>query len=354
MAEDLLPTAMMIALIGFMEAISVAKAIASRHKYEVNANRELVALGASNLSAFFTGAYPVTGGFSRSAVNDQAGARTPLASLITAAGIAISLLFLTPLFYAMPKAVLASIVMVAVSSLIDFKAPLRLWHVRRSDAALLALTFISTLAVGIGQGILIGVLVSLGAFIHRSTRPHTAELGRIPGTNVFRNLKNFPDAEPLPGVLMLRMDASFYFANVAYFRDRLEAFLRDAPDDVDIVLLDASSMNDLDSSAEAALRETVRKLRTAGKDMVFANVKGPVKQVMQRSGLWDYLGEDHVFLTLELAAAGLAELRTRRGQLPIEEEQPVGKGFRPPRFAEGANREARPAMCPPRLDLACL
>ncbi len=311
LAERLLPTALMIALISFMEAISVAKAIATKHRYEVDPNKELVGLGAANLGAFFTGGYPVSGGFSRSAVNDQAGARSPIASVVTTAVIALSLLLLTPLFYYLPKAVLAAIVMSAVFGLIDVREPLRLWKVRRSDALLLGVTFVVTLFVGIGEGIFVGVLASLGAFIHRSTRPHTAELGRLPGTNVFRNFKHFPEAEAVPGVLILRMDASFYFANVAFFKDRLQSFLlhTERSDEVHTVLLDCCSMNDLDSSAEQALQDTVRALREAGKDMFLANVKGPVRRVMRRSGLWELLGDDHIHFDLALAVDGIERLR---------------------------------------------
>jgi SulP family sulfate permease len=317
--DALAPTAVMIALVGFMEAISVAKSFASKHRYEVDANRELVGLGAANIAAFFSAGYPVTGGFSRSAVNERAGARTPLASLITASLVALTLLFFTPLFHHLPNAALAAIVIAAVASLIDFKEPLRLWRVRRSDSVLLLLTFAVTLFVGIGQGIVVGVVASLMAFIQRSTRPHTAELGRLPGTDIFRNLENFPEAEPIAGVLILRMDAAFYFANVTYFRDRLESFLRNAPTGVHTVLLDASSMNDLDSSAERALRETVLKLREAGKDMVFANIKGPIRNVMKRSGLWQTIGDDHIYLDLPLAVRGIESLRARPRQTDGED-----------------------------------
>lgn len=311
-ARTLLPSALMIALIGFMEAISVAKALAAKHRYEVDANRELVGLGAANIAAAFTGGYPVSGGFSRSAVNDQAGAKSPVASLVTAGVIAVSLAFLTPLFYHLPKAVLAAIVMSAVGGLVDVREPIRLWRVRQSDAVLLLATFAVTSFVGIGEGIVVGVVASLGAFIYRSTRPHTAELGRLPGTNVFRNFRHFDEAEPVPGVLILRMDASFYFANVAFFKDRLDAFLREAPADVHSVLLDCSSMNDLDSSAEQALQDTVHRLRESGRDMYLANVKGPVRQVMQRSGLWKLLGSDHIYLDLAQAVGDITGERERQ------------------------------------------
>ncbi len=320
--QVLLPTAFMIALIGFMEAISVAKAIAARHGYEVDSNRELVGLGAANLAAYVTGGYPVTGGFSRSAVNDQAGARSPLAGVIAAGLMALALLFMTSWFYHLPKAILASIVLVAVSGLIDLHEPVRLWRVRRADAVLLLLTFCITLSVGIGQGILVGVVASLAAFIKRSTQPHTAELGRLPGTNVYRNVLNYPEAEPIAGLLILRMDASFYFANVAFFKDRLEAFLRDAPAGVHTVLIDASSINDLDSSAEDALRHTVRRLRGEGRDMAFANVKGPVRRVMQRSGLWELVGPERFFWDIERAVVTLGGPRSGTEASPQTAETP--------------------------------
>lgn len=297
----LLPTAVTIALVGFLEAISVAKVFASKNGYEVSANRELVSLGLANLAAYLFRGYPVTGGFSRTAVNAEAGARSLMASVISAAVVALALWKLTPLFTHLPKAALAAIVLVAVGGLVDVRAPARLWRIKPTDAALVVVTFGLTLALGMQLGIAGGVLVSLGLFIYRTTRPHTAELGRLPGTEVYRNLKNFPEAQAVPGLLILRVDASFYFGNVAFFKDRLDALLRERPHEVCRVLLDASSINDLDSSAEQALREAVRRLRANGKDLYLANVKGPVREVMKRAGLWGELGEDHIFLDIHSA-----------------------------------------------------
>ncbi len=325
MVKALLPSALMIALVGFMEAISVAKALAARHDYEVDANRELIGLGAANFGAFLSGGYPVSGGFSRSAVNDQAGAKSPVAALVTAAVVALSLMLLTPLFYYLPKAVLAGIVMSAVFGLIDVEELIRSWKVRRVDAVLLAVTFAVTLFIGIAQGILVGVLASLGAFVHRSTRPHTAELGRLPGTNVFRNFEHFPEAEALPGVLVVRMDAAFYFANVSYFKTQLEHLLAHSKRSphAHTVLLDCSSMNDLDTSAARALEDTVRSLRARGKDLLLANVKGPVRQVMRRSGLWDLIGSDHIYFDLARAAEAVARLRSRETTLAANAAIPL-------------------------------
>jgi SulP family sulfate permease len=159
------------------------------------------------------------------------------------------------------------------------------------------------LIFGVIQGVTLGALLSLGMFIHRTTRPHTVELWRIPGSNVFRNPKNFPEARPVPGVLILRMDASFYFANVAFFKERLDSLLAETSRPVSLVILDASSINDLDSSAELALREVTNRLRSIGMDLCLANVKGPVLGVMRRSGFLEFLGQEHVFLDLAQAVA---------------------------------------------------
>ncbi|MCA9609467.1 MAG: solute carrier family 26 protein [Myxococcales bacterium] len=292
---DLLPTAFAIALVAFMEAISVAKAMARKNGYEVDANQELVGLGMANLMGFGFGGYPVTGGFSRTAVNGQAGARTALASVITAVVIAVSLLFFTPLFHFLPKAVLAAIVMTAVFGLIDVKELRHLWKVKRSDAALLLATFAVTLFVGIKEGIGTGVVLSLALFVRRSTRPHHAVLGRLPGTKCYRNVKNFPEAVETPGVKVWRFDASFYFANASYFRDSVDALLLSGCRDCKALVLDASGINDLDASAELLLHDIRARLEEAGIGLYVANCKGPVRKVLERGGFTRELGEDHFF-----------------------------------------------------------
>ena len=285
--EALWPTALTIALVGFMESISVAKHFARRNKYEVDANQELVALGLANLAAGVTRGYPVTGGFSRTAVNAQAGARSGLAGLITAGVIGLTLLFLTPLFYYLPKTVLAAIIMVAVFGLIDVAEVRHLWKVNRSDLALLVLTFAATLGLGIEIGILVGVGASLALFVVRSTRPHTAVLGRLPGGEVYRNVDRYPEAETLPGVLILRIDAQFYFGNVTFLKQTLETLIASAEGQtIHAVVLDASGINNLDSSADAALQEILSDFGDRGISLHIASLKGPVRDAMKRSGLW--------------------------------------------------------------------
>lgn len=296
----LLPIALTISFVGFMESISVAKAVARRHRYEVDANQELKGLGLANIAGSLFSAYPVTGGFSRTAVNDQAGARTPLASLITAGVIALALLFLTPLFYYLPKAVLAAIIMVAVFGLVDIAEVKHLWKVKRSDLALLLLTFVATLTLGIEAGILTGVGASLLWFVVRTTRPHTARLGRLPGGEAYRNVDNHPEAQTVEGVLALRIDAQFYFGNVTFLKETLRRLeVEHGP--LRAVVIDASSINQLDSSAAGALDEIAEDHRERGIALTFAGVKHPVMDVMRRAHLDQKLGEDAFFLSVHEA-----------------------------------------------------
>lgn len=301
--QALLPIALTIALVGFMESISVAKSFARRNRYEVDANQELVGLGLANVVGSLFQGYPVTGGFSRTAVNAQAGARTGVAALVTAAVIALTLALLTPLFHSLPKAVLAAIIMVAVAGLVDVREVRHLWKVKRGDLLQLVVTFVATLALGIEEGILTGVGTALLGFVIRTTRPHAAVLGRLPGTDVWRNVERYPQARPAPGVLALRVDAQLYFGNVTFLKGFVTAAVerreREGGTPVRAVVLDASSINQLDSSAEAALGEILHDLRRQGRDLWLATVKGPVRDVMERSGFDRELGLDHITFSVE-------------------------------------------------------
>jgi SulP family sulfate permease len=240
--QALLPTALAISLVGFMESIAVAQVYAARRRYALDANQELVALGAANMVGAAFQSYPVTGGFSRTAVNADAGAQTQIASLISAGVIAVTLLFLTPLFRALPNPVLAAIVVVAVMGLVDLKAMRELWRVDRRDLGLLLITFVATLTLGIERGILVGVVLSVMVVVHLSSRPHSAVLGRLPSTGVFRNIERFPEAEMPEGVVIFRVDASLYFANAAFVRTQILARVDEKPG-TRAVLLDASAIN---------------------------------------------------------------------------------------------------------------
>jgi len=231
--EALIPIGLTLALIAFMESISIAKAIQATHKgeYELDNNQEMIGLGMGNLVGSFFGCYPTTGGFSRSAVSDQAGAKTNLAAIIAAGLIALTLLFLTPLFYYLPKAILGSIIMVAVFGLIDFKYPVFLWKTKKQDFWMLLVSFVVTLTFGVKEGITAGVSISLIMLIYRTTQPHIAVLGRLKGTNDFRNVGRFEEIDVRDDVLVLRHDAQLYFANVTHFIDAVkkEVELKGAP-----------------------------------------------------------------------------------------------------------------------------
>ena len=300
--ESLIPIALIISFVGFMESIAVAKAVAAKHRYEIAPNQELVALGAANLAGSVLGAYPVTGGFSRTAVNDQAGARTGLASIITAGIVALTLLFLTPLFYYLPVAILSAIIFVAAMKLVDLPELQHLWRLKRTDAFLLIVTFLATLGFGIERGILIGIGASLALFIVRTTRPHTAVLGQLPGQpEVFRNVDRFPEAQRIPGLVILRVDATFYFANMDFLKDHLSRIEQECSGPFKGLIIDASSINDLDSSAVRALEEIARAYGERGVQLYFASVKGPVRDIMKRAGFYERLGEDAFTFTIRQA-----------------------------------------------------
>jgi len=301
--QELIPTAITIAFVGFMESISAGSLFQ---------------------------AYPVAGGFGRTAVNDQAGARTPLASVVTAMGILITLLFFTPFFYYLPRAVLAAIIIVAVWGLMDWKELKFLWAVKPSDAGLLLITFLATLLVGIEQGILMGIGASILAFIFQSTRPHYAILGQLPGTRFFRNVERFPQARTFPGIVILRIDASFYFANANFLRERLEKLLY-RPQPLRAVILDCGSVNSLDSTALETLSDIVREFAENKVELLFANVKGPVRDVMRKSGLLAVIGPQRIFLSVADAVdcvldhAAFTTCQREHPYLDLEDQLPQEK-----------------------------
>lgn len=303
-ALALLPGAITIAFVAFMEAISVGRLIATRTGARIDPDQELVALGMANLGTSLTGGFPVAGGFSRTAVNLQAGARTPLSSLVTAALIGLTLIALTPLFTHLPVSVLAAIILIAVLALVDVESARRLWTTSRSDFAVLVITFVTTLQLGITAGIGIGVGLALLVFVVRSTRPHYAVLGRLPTSTIFRNVLHYPEAVTRPGVLILRFDAPFYYGNVSFLADRLtEEEARWGP--LTHVVLDATGINALDASGADALLEIAADYAKRGIDLRFSGVRGPVRNMMSKVGLVDRLGVDHFFFTVADAVTSL-------------------------------------------------
>lgn len=300
--KALVPIALTIALVSFMESIAVAKAIQAKHRdYKVVPNQELIALGAANIGGAFFQSYPTTGGFSRTAVNDQAGAKTGMASIISALLIGLTLLFLTPLFYYLPNAILASVIMVAVFGLIDIKEAKHLWHTDRSDFWMLLATFAGTLALGIEQGILIGVALSIGVVIFRTTLPHFAVLGKIPGEAHYKNVNRFDNLEQREDVLVMRFDARLYFANVNYFKEKIEAELQKRKGKLKLFILDANSINGADSSGLHALEELHDLLQSQGITFYMTSVKGPLRDILKRAHFDERLGRDNFFMHIQTA-----------------------------------------------------
>lgn len=301
----LLPLAIAVALVSFMQSIAASKAILTKKngEYEVHPSQELIALGMANIGGSLSNSFPVAGGFARTAVNSQAGANSGLAAVISVGLVIMTLLFLTPLFVYMPQAVLASIIMVAVVGLIDAQTPKELWKEDRKDFWMLVITFLVTLIWGIQEGILAGVIISVSLVLYQSAYPHIAILGRIPGTNVFRNVNRFPEAKSEEGMLIIRIDAALYFANANYLSDKIQQFSTDPSNPIHLVILNAESISSIDSSSTRMLRDLISSLRAEGKDLVIAGAIGPVRDQMYKNGLLDLLGTDHVFPHVHHAVA---------------------------------------------------
>lgn len=290
-AGTLLPAALVITLVGYMESIAVAKVYARRNRYEVDANRELVGLGVANIGAGLFGGYPVTGGFSRTAVNAEAGARTKLAAIVTAGVVTLVIVALTPLFEQLPSATLGAIVVVAVAKLFDLAEISHIRNLKTADFVTLVVAFLATLAFGVEAGIGIAVVASVVVVALRMMTPHTAELGRLPGTTLYRNVARFPAAERVPDVAIIRFDVSLSYLNVEFMKRRVQRLVRDAGPDLRAVVVDASGVNDIDTSALEAFTELVVDLTEDGIAVHLAATKGPVRDVLRRAGTYQQLAD---------------------------------------------------------------
>jgi sulfate permease, SulP family len=304
-ALELLPAAVMIALIGYVESVSVAKALAFRRRQKIDNNQELVALGAANVAAAVAGGMPVAGGFSRSMVNFTAGARTQLAAIVTGLLVGLTALFFTPLFHDLPRAALAAIIVVAVTALIDWQMLIRTWRYDRADALALLITFGGVLAFDIEVGLLLGLAVSIGTFLARSSRPHIAVVGRIRGTEHYRNVKRH-QVETWPELLLVRVDRSLFFANVARVEDVVARAAAEQPRLRHLVLI-CSAINTIDHSAVESLEALAESLLEAGVTLHLAEVRGPVMDRLLRSDLLERLTPGRVFLSTEDAVRALLD-----------------------------------------------
>jgi len=306
---NLFPIALTLSFIGFLEAISVAKAIELKHNdYKVIPNQELIALGMGNIVGSFFQTYPATGGFSRTAVNNQAGAKTPMAAIISGTVVGLTLLFFTPLFYYLPEAVLAAIIVVAVFGLLDFTVPKQLLKYSKRELLILNITLLITATVGIKEGIFIGVILSLGMLIYTTTKPHIAILGRIPDTHFYRNIKRFEGLLiTSEEILIVRFDAQLFFANVQYFKDKLETSVAGKGKKLKLIIIDGESINSIDSSGVYMLNDVITKYRSMHIDITFTGMKGPVRDVLEKSGIIKKIGYQNCFLSIQEAVDAFEE-----------------------------------------------
>lgn len=303
-ASALLPSAALISLIGYVQSVSVAKAMAHRRRQRLDPNRELFALGVANAGAAASGGMPVAGGFSRSMVNFDAGARTQLAGIIAAVLVAVAALVLTPLFTHLPRASLAAVIVVAVASLFDWREALAVWRYDGREFLALATTFVGVLALGLEWGLLTGAGVAVALELWRSGHPHFAVVGRVPGTEHFRNVRRHR-VETWPELILLRVDESLFFANASLLEDVVGSTLAQHPRAVELVLI-CSAVNRIDYSALETLESMSRELREAGVRLHLAEVKGPVMDRLEAAGFRGrFPGE--IFLSTEHAVEALTK-----------------------------------------------
>jgi SulP family sulfate permease len=292
--QKLLLPAVLISLVGFVESVSVAQTLAAKRRQRIVPNQELTALGASNIVSALSGGYPVTGGFARSVVNFDAGAATPLAGAFTALGILAATVFLTPLFRFLPQAVLAATIIVAVLSLVDIAAIKRTWSYSRADFAAMVVTILMVLLVGVEAGITAGVSLSLLLFLWRTSRPHIAIVGQVPGTEHFRNIDRH-DVLTDPSILSIRVDESLYFANARALEDAIYDRIADQPALKNVILM-CPAVNAIDASALESLEAISHRLASAGIGFHLSEVKGPVTDALQRSDFADHF-KGKIFLS---------------------------------------------------------
>ncbi len=297
MAVLLLPAAL-ISLVGFVESVSVAQSLAFKRGQRIDPNRELLGIGAANIASALSGAYPVTGGFARSVVNFSAGAQTPAAGVISAVLMAVVIASFTGGFHYLPHAVLAATIIVAVTALIDIDTLVEAWRYDKADALSLLLTFFGVILLGVEEGILLGVVLSLAVLVWRSSHPHMAVVGRVPGTEHFRNVDRH-QVETLPGLVALRIDESLYFANAQALESRIEALLRTHPG-TRCILLILSAVNQLDSTALGILTELEKSLASRNISLQFSEVKGPVLDRLRPTPLGERM-KDRIYLSTHQA-----------------------------------------------------
>jgi SulP family sulfate permease len=297
LVKKLMPIALTLVMIGYLETISIGKLLeAKQDEYRVRPNQELIALGLSNIAGSFFKAYPSASSFSRSAINEESGAKTGMAALISATMVVLTLLFLTPLFYYLPKTVLASIIIVAVFGLINFKEGNFLWKTNRLDFWLMITTFLATLFLGIEYGILVGFVLSLVLLIFKISRPYIAELGKVPNEDFYKNKDHFEEVIVEKELLIFHFDEQLFYANANYFRDKLDEMATSKGAALKLIVLDAESINRIDSTAIDILLERVKYYQKKGVKFYFSSVKNPVRDLLFKAGILEIIDLKHFFL----------------------------------------------------------
>lgn len=296
--QRLWPIALALALVGYLEAISIGKALEDKSGEEtIKPNQELIALGASNMIGSFFQGYPVTASFSRSAINHDSGAKTNLAGMFSVLLVVLTLLFLTPLFQYLPNAILASIIMVSVFGLIDVAYTKTLWTNSKDEFVVLLITFFITLFIGITQGILIGVLCSLLLMVYRTSKPHFAEIGNIRNSDYYKNVNRFADeVEVRTDLLILRFDAQLYFGNSDYFKKELIKHIKIKGTSLRGVILNAEAINYIDATAADMLTKLIHEIHENGVQFYIAGATGPTRDIIFASGIIDELRQEFLFV----------------------------------------------------------
>jgi SulP family sulfate permease len=290
------PTILTVTIMSVVETISIGKALEIKNKQSgIRPNQELFALGASKMIGALFQAIPSSASFTRSAVNNDSGANTGLASIIAALATSLVLVFFTPLFYYLPEAILAAIVLVAIRGLFEIKGIAQLWNIDRRDFYMAVITFLATIGLGIAEGVFTGVALSLLSVLFQSSRPHIAVLGQLPNSDYFRNIKRYPEAIQHEGVLIIRFDASLFFLNAAYFKDKIQKRVNRYPGNLEVLILDTSSIINVDSSGLSALRDLHRWCTDQNITLYLAGTMGPVRDSLARADLRSLIGPDHFF-----------------------------------------------------------
>ncbi|KAJ8540348.1 hypothetical protein K7X08_030267 [Anisodus acutangulus] len=303
--KSLIPTTVLITGVAILESVGIAKALAAKNGYELDSNQELFGLGVANICGSFFSIYPTTGSFSRSAVNHESGAKTGLSGLVMGIIMGCALLFLTPVFEYIPQCALAAIVISAVIGLVDYDEAKFLWRVDKKDFLLWTITCMTTLLLGIEIGVLVGVGVSLAFVIHESANPHIAVLGRLPGTTIYRNTQQYPEAYSYNGIVIVRIDAPIYFANTSYIKDRLRDYEIEKDESngrgpdvsrIHFVILEMAPVTYIDSSAVQALKELHQEYKSRDIQLAISNPNREVLLTLAKAGVIDLIGKEWYFV----------------------------------------------------------